>query len=130
MKRAIHRIAYVPLVLVTLSMGVASFAADPKKPGAQNQAAKDQGPQVDAAPVGASMAAMRDGFRWGMSPQEVIDAREKHLSRASLEAGADGPDKIEGYEVARPRLYERQFSKCAYCESWEQQESQDARRRC
>ncbi len=80
MKRAIHRIAYVPLLLVTLSMGVASFAADPKKPSGQSAAPKDQGPQADAAPVGASMAAMRDGFRWGMSPQEVIDAHSKGTS--------------------------------------------------
>jgi hypothetical protein len=79
MKRAIHRIAYLPLVLVTLSMGVASFAADSnKKPGQQQP--KDQGPQVDAAPVGASMAALRDGFRWGMSPVEVIDAHAKGTS--------------------------------------------------
>ena len=78
MKRAIHRIAYLPLVLVTLSMGVASFAADPKKPPAKEQ--KDQGPQVDAAPVGAAMGALRDGFRWGISPQEVIDAHAKGTS--------------------------------------------------
>ncbi len=77
MKRAIHRIAYVPLVLVTLSMGFASFAADPKKPAKEQ---KDQGPQADAAPVGSSMGAMRDGFRWGMSPQEVIDAHSKGTS--------------------------------------------------
>lgn len=60
----------------------------------------------------------------GPEPQGVIHAREEHLSRAWLEGGADGPTKIAGYNIARAELYARQFSKCAYCESWEQQESQ------
>lgn len=60
----------------------------------------------------------------GPEPQEVVDAREEHLSRGCLANVADGPDIIEGYEVARQVLNERQFSKCAYCESWAQPESQ------
>jgi hypothetical protein len=63
-------------------------------------------------------------IRRGPEPQAVVAAREEHLSRAALEAPDEGPATIEGYEVAKPTLYERQFSKCAYCESWEQQESQ------
>lgn len=60
----------------------------------------------------------------GPEPQEIIDAREEHLSHAMLEAGDDGLEELEGYEVARPQLHTRQFAKCAYCESWTQQESQ------
>ncbi|MFT3766637.1 MAG: hypothetical protein QM820_14150 [Minicystis sp.] len=60
----------------------------------------------------------------GPEPQEVIDAREEHLSFALLDPRDEGPEEITGYDVAKPRLYERQFSKCAYCESWEREESQ------
>ncbi len=59
----------------------------------------------------------------GPEPQEVIDAREEHLSRAALESPSEGPPEVKGYGVARHWLYERQFSKCAYCEKWELQES-------
>ncbi|WP_437677936.1 hypothetical protein [Sorangium sp. So ce131] len=62
----------------------------------------------------------------GSEPQQVIDAREEHLSHAMLESGEDGPEEAEGYEIARPDLYTRQFAKCAYCESWAQVESQPA----
>ncbi|HSN97098.1 MAG TPA: hypothetical protein VLS89_02335 [Candidatus Nanopelagicales bacterium] len=60
----------------------------------------------------------------GPEPQQVIDAREEHLSHAMLESGDDAPEEAEGYQVARPRLHIRQFAKCAYCESWTQEESQ------
>src|SRR5690348_16775037 len=61
----------------------------------------------------------------GPEPQEITEAREEHLSRALLESHTeDGPGKIAGYECARSELYTRQFSKCAYCESWAQEESQ------
>ncbi len=60
----------------------------------------------------------------GPEPQTVIDAREEKLSGTLLAGGAPDPDRIVGYGVARPTLWERQFAKCAYCESWAQQEAQ------
>ncbi len=60
----------------------------------------------------------------GPEPQEVIDVREEHLSRASLDSPLEGPSDVKGYGIARAGLYQRQFSKCAYCENWVQEESQ------
>jgi len=53
----------------------------------------------------------------GQEPAELQHKRDEHLPRARA-AKRDGRElKLEGYQVAKARLFEAQHHNCAYCEA-------------
>lgn len=100
-----HRKAWLTALFLTSAVTAAGSAlAEAPKPPVK---AAPAGPTIDTAPAVASLAGRLDGFNWGMTTREVIDAHtkgsrsiiwkdyDKVLARAQI-----GPD-MQSAEAAR-----------------------------